>query len=260
MKIISIGLGGISVEPDRIFKLRPDVVKELVANMKEVGQLTPIIVRRRGPNMGYTLIAGNHRLEAAKKLKWPGIDAVEMEGLDALQAERIEIYENIKRLNPTPSEEALCDARLKEIAEEEHRLKDGRPAKEKTLANLARVNPGKAGSNTARAIAKETGRSATAIDRNDHRVKKIPEIRKVVGTSLDKGVELDALAKLPPEKQKPLIERAAKGEKVSARPKTEKIAVTVHLTPRMVADIKSYGVSVQEAIEAALTMWLEAEE
>jgi hypothetical protein len=44
----------------------------------------------------------------------------------------------------------------------------------------------------------------------------IPDIDKVVGTSLDKGTELDALAKLPKEVQAPLIERAAAGETVSA--------------------------------------------
>jgi hypothetical protein len=41
----------------------------------------------------------------------------------------------------------------------------------------------------------------------------LPEI---TGTSLDKGVEIDALAKLPVEKQRSLAEAAKNGEKVSA--------------------------------------------
>lgn len=40
---------------------------------------------------------------------------------------------------------------------------------------------------------------------------------RVVGTSLDKGVELAALAKMPEPQRKDLIERAAAGEKVIAR-------------------------------------------
>ena len=42
-------------------------------------------------------------------------------------------------------------------------------------------------------------------------------LAKVARTSLDKGEELDALAKLPEEKRDALIERAAAGEKVSAK-------------------------------------------
>ena len=43
------------------------------------------------------------------------------------------------------------------------------------------------------------------------------DLDKVVGTSLDKGVELAALAKLPEEQRAELIERAQAGEKVTAR-------------------------------------------
>jgi hypothetical protein len=42
----------------------------------------------------------------------------------------------------------------------------------------------------------------------------LPEI---IGTSLDKGAEIDALAKLPVEKQRSLAEAAKRGEKVSAQ-------------------------------------------
>jgi hypothetical protein len=41
----------------------------------------------------------------------------------------------------------------------------------------------------------------------------LPEI---IGTSLDKGAEIDALAKLPVEKQRSLAEAAKRGEQVSA--------------------------------------------
>lgn len=43
------------------------------------------------------------------------------------------------------------------------------------------------------------------------------DLHAVAGTSLDKGVELDALKTLPAPERKQLIERARAGEKVSAR-------------------------------------------
>jgi hypothetical protein len=44
-----------------------------------------------------------------------------------------------------------------------------------------------------------------------------PTLKSTVGTSLDKGVELDALAKLPAAERDGLAKRAAAGEEVSAR-------------------------------------------
>lgn len=43
------------------------------------------------------------------------------------------------------------------------------------------------------------------------------KLQKIVGTSLDKGVELDALAKMPIGQRADLIDAAASGETVSAR-------------------------------------------
>ena len=43
------------------------------------------------------------------------------------------------------------------------------------------------------------------------------DLGAVTGTSLDKGVELDALAKMPKDERKGLIDRAKAGERVTAR-------------------------------------------
>jgi hypothetical protein len=67
--------------------------------------------------------------------------------------------------------------------------------------------------------AKASGRSERDVQRDAERAKKIGDhLPKVVGTSLDKGVELDALARLPDPDRKPLIDRAVAGEQVSALP------------------------------------------
>ena len=69
----------------------------------------------------------------------------------------------------------------------------------------------------------KTGRSKSSIKQDATRAKHIPKLADVVGTSLDQGAELDALAKLPESRQAALIERAANGEKVSAKPEAKRI-------------------------------------
>ena len=85
-----IELGGIGIKADRLRALRPDAVKELMASMKINGLLQPIVLRP-AETSGYWLVAGRHRLEAAKKLKWESIPATVFDGMDADHAELAEI-------------------------------------------------------------------------------------------------------------------------------------------------------------------------
>lgn len=69
-------------------------------------------------------------------------------------------------------------------------------------------------------LADKTGRSKSSINQELARADALgSDLQAVAGTSLDKGVELDALAKLKPAERASLIERARKGEQVSARSK-----------------------------------------
>jgi hypothetical protein len=73
--------------------------------------------------------------------------------------------------------------------------------------------------------AKETGNSERTVQRNVARGENIPDVAELAGTSLDKGDELDALAKLKevdPERQSRLIDQAKGGEKVSAKAELKK--------------------------------------
>ena len=54
----------------------------------------------------------------------------------------------------------------------------------------------------------------TGVERR--RIMGQPDLDRVSGTSLDKGVELDALGKMSARQREALIQRAAAGEKVSA--------------------------------------------
>lgn len=73
----------------------------------------------------------------------------------------------------------------------------------------------------AASTAEVTGQSKRDINRSVTRGQALgPDALRVVGTSLDKGVELTALAKMQPEQRAPLIARAVAGEKVTARAPT----------------------------------------
>ena len=64
-------------------------IDELTRSISEVGLLNPITV-----DPGHTLIAGLHRLEAAKRLGWIEIECTVC-GLEGLEVELAEIDENV---------------------------------------------------------------------------------------------------------------------------------------------------------------------
>ena len=70
-----------------------------------------------------------------------------------------------------------------------------------------------------RATAEATGLAERTIQREARRGEKLGEetLKRVVGTTLDKGEELDALTKLSVEKREELIGRAASGAVVTAK-------------------------------------------
>lgn len=72
---------------ERLRELRPEVVNEIAESFKTLGQLQPILVRPVKPSKvtgaHFVLVAGAHRLEAARKLKWKTIAGVMIVGVDA---------------------------------------------------------------------------------------------------------------------------------------------------------------------------------
>jgi len=65
---------------DRKRKLNDDKVAELAESILLLGLLEPILVTQNGDE--YTLLAGLHRLEAAKLLGWKTIEATLYQGDD----------------------------------------------------------------------------------------------------------------------------------------------------------------------------------
>jgi len=90
-------------------KLNENKVKELAESMKLIGQLEPITV-----TSGNVLLAGLHRVEAAKILGWDEIKAELFEG-NELECELAEIDENLMRNDLTVLEQGEHLARRQEL-------------------------------------------------------------------------------------------------------------------------------------------------
>lgn len=92
----------------------PEAVQKLADSISKVGLLNPITVDQE-----YTLIAGLHRLEAAKRLGWTEIKCT-VSNLEGLQAELAEIDENFVRKGLSDDEFRELLLRRKEIYESLH--------------------------------------------------------------------------------------------------------------------------------------------
>lgn len=97
-----------------------EAVQKLADSISKVGLLNPITV-----DQDYTLIAGLHRLEAAKRLGWAEIECT-VSSLEGLLAELAEIDENLIRCKLHYTDEGQQLTRRKEIYEALHpEIKNG---------------------------------------------------------------------------------------------------------------------------------------
>jgi N6-adenosine-specific RNA methylase IME4 len=205
--------------------LDPDKVSAIAASFRETGrQINEIQVRPEG--WKFRVVAGRHRCEAAQRI---GLGAMRSVVLpystveDKLRAELIEIDENLARRNLTLAMEAALTARRKGIYEQLHpeTAHGGDRRSSRQNGDLKNDSDDK---RFTEAQAEITGKSERSVQRAAARGQAlgVDALSRVTNTSLDKGDELDALAKLPEEKRTPLIDRAAAGEKVSARTELKK--------------------------------------
>lgn len=220
--IVDIHIGGRHRPPDA------GKVSMLSASIKAVGLMNPpAVCMRNGITLDDgevcdnvpVLIYGRHRLLALSEL---GLDVVEclVYDVDDLHAELMEIDENLARAELSPAQESAHIARRKVLWEEINSeaggkslptsLSDGRQAGPQHKAAFASE------------VAQITGGSKRDINQKIMRARELgDDINRIPGTSLDKGVELDALVRMPEAERRELIERAQAGEKVSARPPSQ---------------------------------------
>jgi ParB family chromosome partitioning protein len=98
--------------------INPATVKNLAESFAEIGIKYPISIRRVGTQL--ILVAGRHRLAAAKKLGWKKIKG-ELEGGDELESRIWEIAENLCRADfATAGERHQATADLLAVLEEKH--------------------------------------------------------------------------------------------------------------------------------------------
>jgi ParB family chromosome partitioning protein len=201
--------------PDGRRAIDPDAVARLKNSIAVVGLQHPITVAKR--DGGYRLLAGAHRLTAFRELGMERISANVVE-LDDVHAELVELDENLARNELSPAERSAAIARRKAIYERLHpETKHGAVGKgRKPPKGSAKADRFSA------ATAAATGRSESGIQLDAHRGEVLggETLAKIAGTSLDKGVELDALARLPADDRQVLVDRAAAGEAVTAQAAT----------------------------------------
>lgn len=190
--------------PQRLRALDMSRVDALAESMAAIGLLQPITVHMVGEAQA-EVIAGAHRLMAARKLGWEYIDAVFLEGWSDIDRQLAEIDENLMRSELTPTQQAEHLAKRKELWE----------ARE-AAAKTSRTSLGdgrKAGpqhqDGFASETAKATGASKRSVQQSIARATAVPQdIRnRIVGTKLDTGTYLDSLKPLDPEQQRIKVTR-----------------------------------------------------
>lgn len=218
-------------------------VDKLSASIKAMGLIQPITVMpctviHGTAQPGFRIVAGHHRVAACRALGWTEIDALVIEGESDLQTELIEIDENLCRSELTASQRTSYTKRRKQIWEALHPAETNqrfesvfdaigveaeiqvRQAVAPEFIATGYKQPPKQTKGFAASTAALTGESVRSIQRSVARADALGDdtLTKITGTSLDSGTQMDALAKLPAPERAVLVERAAAGQQVSARP------------------------------------------
>jgi ParB family transcriptional regulator, chromosome partitioning protein len=183
-------------------------VEQLVKSIDQVGLLHPLYVT--ASEQCYLLLWGHHRFAACEILGFQNVPCFIVEG-DELLLELAQVQENLSRSELGPSDRARLTLREKKILQ--HLANQRAEDASQSATSSERV----AGS--IRDHAEKTGKHKDKVHRALKRGEALGEdiLKKTVHTSLDKDVELDALAKLPPDERARLVDMAASGEIVSAR-------------------------------------------
>lgn len=186
----------------------PERVAELAKSITEVGLLNPITLDKSN-----TLIAGLHRLEAAKLLGWAEVDCT-VSSLEGLQAELAEIDENFVRTDLSAIEYGDLLLRRKEIYEALHpETKHGGDRKsEKIKCAKCTLDSERSFVND---TAEKLGVNPSTIRRQVQTAKNMtPEAKAIIRDSGAKVTKKDAmkLSRLKPEQQKDAASQLAAQE------------------------------------------------
>lgn len=151
--------------------LSDDAVNRLAASMKEIGLRHPISVRvvdemmvdGKATSGVPVLVAGAHRLAAAKLLGWDEIDCMEVDD-DSVTAELWEISENLHRLDLTKDQRDEHIRRYAELIKTQRALPRQNDAPTELRSDGRKKGP-QHEKGVAREIAEETGISVRTVQR-----------------------------------------------------------------------------------------------
>lgn len=213
-RILSIPLAQIDIPDDRLRQMDSDWADGLAQSLSVNGLQNPITVTAPDKKGRHVLIAGLHRLTAATRLEWPEIDAIIFTG-SKLAQRLVEIDENLIRRELSPLDKASHLAERQRIYEELF------PETKKGAAGaLARWEGASDKLSFAAEVAEKLGISARDVQRSIARFTKIaPDVRAQIASTwiADKGVELDALAKLDPALQRKVVASLLNGDAKSVK-------------------------------------------
>lgn len=188
-------------------KSAPENVKALSESISEVGMMNPITV-----DANNNLVAGLHRLEAAKLLGWTEIDCNVRE-LDELHAELAEIDENVIRTGLSDLELSELLARRKRIYETLHpETRHGGDRKSETIkSSICRDDPVKS---FAEDTAEKMGVSPRTVERHVQIAENLTPEAKDVLRNADRKItkqKMMILSRMKPEEQKEEAEKLVNG-------------------------------------------------
>lgn len=183
--------------------LDTDHVRELADSIHELGLLNPITIDSEN-----TLIAGLHRLEAARRLGWKEVEC-SVSSLDGLQAELAEIDENFVRSGLSAVEYGEMLLRRKEIYEMLHPETKATYDGGAFRGNQHTNGVGDKMSHTSKSFVQDTADKLGVVPRTVERQIQTarnltPEAKKIIKeseTKLSKKAALK-LSRLEPEQQK----------------------------------------------------------
>ena len=235
-------------------RLRPvdlDYVALLAASMAERGQDTPIVISAGSPDGNHRLIAGAHRLAAAQSLGWEEIEAL-VSDAEGLEADLLEVDENLMRRELSALDRAVFLARRKEIYE---------ALNPETAHGKAKKNKGNEKSQSfatfserfSKATAEKLGLSERSIQLAVRRAALPADIRAAIATHpvADSGAELDKLIAQPVEIQRQVVAALLRAE-APVR------AVTAALAEIAGPANTSKAAETQKQLAALLTAWRKA--
>lgn len=201
-----IAISDIKVNPGRREVLL-ERAKELAGSIAEIGMLNPITIDRK-----YTLIAGLHRLEAAKLLEWTEIEC-NICDLAGLQAELAEIDENFVRSDLSEFEFGELLLRRKDIYETLYPETKCGVSQARAMNKAKGNNVSAPGALTSKSFVRDTadklGMSPRTVEEKIQIAKNLtPEAKKIIKDSGEKvkKKEVLKLSRLEPEQQKEAAE------------------------------------------------------